>query len=60
MRKKILLSGLLIICCLLQTFAQQHTISGKVTDVTTGQPVVGSTVSVKGSKTATQTNVDGG
>jgi TonB-linked SusC/RagA family outer membrane protein len=59
MRKKILLSGLLIICCLLQTFAQQHTISGKVTDVTTGQPVVGSTVSVKDSKIATQTNIDG-
>ena len=57
MRKKLLLCGLSVIFCFLQTFAQQ-TISGKVTDPA-GQPVVGSTVAVKGSKIATQTDAQG-
>lgn len=39
--------------------AQQKTISGKITDATTGQPVIGSTVTIKGSTTGTQTNADG-
>ncbi len=39
--------------------AQQRTISGKVMDATTGQPVIGTTVSLKGSKEATQTNREG-
>ena len=59
MRKKILLSSLAIIFCFLQSIAQQRTISGKVTDASTGQPVVGTTVSVKGSKLATQTDNEG-
>ncbi len=59
MRKKFLLSGVFIMCCLLQTFAQRKTISGNVTDASTGQPVVGSTISVAGSKEATQTNAEG-
>jgi TonB-dependent starch-binding outer membrane protein SusC len=52
-----ILSGFLLFSNLI--FAQQKTISGKVMDATAGQPVIGSTVSVKGSKQATQTNNDG-
>ena len=59
MRKKILLSSFVIIFCFTQSIAQQKTISGKVTDATTGQPVVGSSVTVKNSRVATQTDADG-
>lgn len=38
------------------SYAQRKEISGKVTDSNTGQPIVGSTVGVKGSTIATQTN----
>ena len=58
MRKKILLSTLVIIFCFMQSIAQK-TISGKVTDASTGQPAVSTTVSVKGSKEATQTDNEG-
>lgn len=37
----------------------QKTVSGKVSDATTGLPVVGTTVAVRGSNTATQTNTEG-
>lgn len=59
MRKKAFLSGLLFALCCLQVFAQQKTVTGKVTDLASDQPVVGSTVSVKGSNIATQTGADG-
>jgi len=59
MRKKILLSSLAIIFCIMQSIAQQKTISGKVTDASTGQPVIGTSVTVKGTKLATQTDNDG-
>ncbi|MEO7046252.1 MAG: SusC/RagA family TonB-linked outer membrane protein, partial [Ferruginibacter sp.] len=59
MRKKIFLSGLMIAFFFLQSFAQQKTITGKVTDASTGQPLVGSTVSVKGTRVATQTDNQG-
>ena len=39
-------------------FAQQKTVSGKVTDAT-NTPVAGATVAVKGSNVATQTNAEG-
>ena len=42
----------------LQTFAQQKTITGKVSD-NTGAPVAGVTVTVKGTNLATQTGADG-
>lgn len=53
--------------CLFATFflltnvllAQQKTITGKVTDAGTGQPVVGSTVAVRGSNAGTQTDGSG-
>src|SRR5665647_1768174 len=59
MRKKILFSGLFLFLCFMQSMAQQRTVSGKVTDATTGQPVAGSTVTVRGSTVATQTSSDG-
>ena len=37
----------------------QKTITGTITDENTSQPVAGSTISVKGSKVATQTNSEG-
>ena len=43
----------------MQSIAQQKTISGKVTDASTGQPVIGTSVTVKGTKLATQTDNDG-
>ncbi len=52
----------LIACLLLFTtasFAQQKTVTGKVTGDKDKQPVIGATVSVKGSTTATQTGTDG-
>ncbi|MEO7120876.1 MAG: TonB-dependent receptor [Ginsengibacter sp.] len=59
MRKKIFLSTLLVITFFLQSIAQQKTVSGKVTDAATGQPVAGSTIAVRGTTLATQTNTDG-
>ena len=59
MRKKLLLSSLLILFCFLHTMAQQRTVTGKVTDAATGNPVLGATVSVSGSNVATTTNGDG-
>ncbi|MEP6949757.1 MAG: carboxypeptidase-like regulatory domain-containing protein, partial [Ginsengibacter sp.] len=52
-----ILSSMLIFSNLI--FAQQKTISGSVTEASTGKPVIGTTVSVKGSNVATQTNEQG-
>src|SRR6185312_7301434 len=59
MRKKIFLSSIFIFFCLLHSFAQQKTVTGKVTNASTGQGVIGATVSVKGSKEATSTDPEG-
>ncbi len=59
MRKKLFLSGIFIFFCLFHSFAQQKTITGKVTNASTGQGVIGATVSVKGSKEATSTDAEG-
>ncbi|SHN02393.1 SusC/RagA family TonB-linked outer membrane protein [Mucilaginibacter sp. OK098] len=40
-------------------FAQNSTIKGKVTDATTGETLIGVSVSVKGTSTGTQTDVNG-
>lgn len=59
MTQKRLLPALLITLLLaLQTFAQQKTITGKVTD-DAGSPIGGATVTVKGTNVATQTGNDG-
>lgn len=52
-----ILANLLFLTSL--TFAQQKQVTGRVTDVTTGKPVIGATVSVRGTNTATQTDADG-
>ncbi len=59
MRKKILLSGILMLFCILQTMAQQRIVTGKITDATSGQAVQGATVSVSGTNVATTTNSEG-
>ena len=58
MRQKILITFLFIVTGLLQTFAQQKTITGKVIDAQ-GNGLPGVTVSVKGGRQATQTGTDG-
>ena len=59
MTPKRLLPALFITLLLaLQTFAQQRTITGRVTD-NTGAPVAGATVTVKGTNIATSTGSDG-
>lgn len=43
----------------LSSFAQNKTVTGKVTDSKDGSPLIGATISVKGTKLATQTASDG-
>jgi TonB-linked SusC/RagA family outer membrane protein len=50
-------SLILILACFI-SLAQDRTVTGKVTD-STGQPLSGASVLVKGAKTGTQTNNDG-
>lgn len=49
---------LLLVAGMPAAFAQNRTITGKITDAN-GQPIVGATVTAKGSTAATQTNSDG-
>ncbi|HEU5054149.1 MAG TPA: TonB-dependent receptor [Hanamia sp.] len=58
MGKKLLFSGLFLFCCFATTFAQQRTVTGKVTS-TDGSPLVGATVLVVGHKTGVTTGPDG-
>ena len=58
MRKKLLLSGLLLIFCFFQSIAQQRTVTGKVT-ATDGTPLAGATVLVVGQKSGVSTLPDG-
>ncbi len=58
MGKKLLFSGLFLFCCFFQTFAQQRTVTGKVTS-TDGTPLVGATVLVVGNKSGVTTGPDG-
>jgi iron complex outermembrane receptor protein len=58
MGKKLLLSGLFLFCCILQTMAQQRTITGKVT-APDGSPLIGATVLIVGNKSGVTTNSDG-
>jgi iron complex outermembrane receptor protein len=53
------LVGLLLFLSLAQAFAQNKTITGKVTDSKTGQPLAGATVQPKGSKTGVSTSAEG-
>ena len=50
---------LLIFCCSVGFLQAQRTISGKVTDATTGEPLIGATVLVQDFAEGSSTNVDG-
>lgn len=54
--------GLVVLFASLVTnvFAQNITVKGKVTDATTGESLIGVSVTVKGTTTGTQTDVNGG
>ena len=56
---KILLIFLLIVLCPVALFAADATIKGKVTDATTGDPLPGANVVIKGTSKGTITNQDG-
>jgi len=57
MKKTLLL--LFLVVCAFALFAQTKTISGKITDASTKEPLVGATVLVKGTQTGTATDADG-
>lgn len=59
MAKEMFVTAFFILISFLPSFAQQKTITGNVTNLTTDEPVVGVTVSVNGSDEATQTNSKG-
>lgn len=48
----------LLLCSTVGAYAQNHTVTGTVTD-TSGQPVIGASVTVVGSYTGTSTGLDG-
>ena len=55
--KSLLLGAILL--CSLAGFAQKNTLSGSVSDVATGEDLLGATVIVKGTSTGTTTNLYG-
>src|SRR5579862_2008912 len=58
MRKKLLLSGLFMLFCFLQTMAQQRTVTGTVTSKD-GTPLADASVTVVGQKNGVRTAADG-
>jgi len=52
---KALSLGFLLLFSLSQAFSQTKTVTGKITDVKDGSPIVGATVQPKGSKNGTST-----
>ncbi len=48
-----------MLCLLCQVYAQNPQVTGKVTRKSTGEPLAGATVSIKGTNTATTTNETG-
>jgi TonB-dependent starch-binding outer membrane protein SusC len=57
--KRLLALVLPLLCFSIATFAQDKTVTGKVTDSKDGSPVVAASVLVKGTKIGTSTNADG-
>ncbi|MBM3416998.1 MAG: SusC/RagA family TonB-linked outer membrane protein [Bacteroidetes bacterium] len=53
------LFSIIFICVIQVSFAQDRTVTGKVNDSKDGSPVVGASVTVKGSRTGTSTRADG-
>ncbi|MFI5163136.1 MAG: SusC/RagA family TonB-linked outer membrane protein [Sphingobacteriales bacterium] len=62
MKRIFTISGLVLFCFFFITsaFAQSVTVKGKVTDAATSETLVGVSVTVKGTTTGTQTDVNGG
>lgn len=58
MRKLVSMTFVLLLC-IMQVFAQERTVTGKVTDEKDGTPLPGVSVTVKGSTTGTVTGADG-
>ncbi|MBJ6116984.1 SusC/RagA family TonB-linked outer membrane protein [Pontibacter sp. BT310] len=59
MKKLILLSLVMLLTLSQEAFAQGRTVTGKVTDQATGQPLPGVAVIVQGTTVGTSTNVEG-
>jgi TonB-dependent SusC/RagA subfamily outer membrane receptor len=59
MKKILLLNLCVLLLATNQLFAQIHIVTGKVTGKDDGLPIPGVSVSIKGTTTGTQTNVDG-
>jgi TonB-linked SusC/RagA family outer membrane protein len=59
MKRKLLLLFCSIILLATQTFAQQLTVTGKVTSAEDGLPIPGASVKIKGSSTVVQSGTDG-
>ena len=61
MKRIFTISGLVLLCSLFFTYAyaQNVTLKGKVTDATTGEALIGVSISVKGTENGTQTDVNG-
>jgi len=59
MKKILLLNLCLLLVATTQLFAQNHTVTGKVTAKEDGLPLPGVSVSIKGTTNGTQTSVDG-
>ena len=59
MRHKLLLLLIAVIATIDCAFAQERTITGKVTDMESGEPLPGVTVVVQGTSTGTATDLDG-
>ena len=61
MKRIFTISGLVLLCSFFFTYAyaQNIALKGKVTDATTGESLIGVSISVKGTATGTQTDVNG-
>src|SRR5258708_36350170 len=61
MKRIFTISGLVLFCFFFinTAFAQNTTVKGMVTDATTGESLIGVSVTVKGTTTGTQTDVSG-
>ena len=61
MKRNFTISGLFLLFILFvnTAFAQNFTVKGKITDVTTGETLVGVSVVIKGTTTGTQTDANG-
>ncbi|HJP64442.1 MAG TPA: carboxypeptidase-like regulatory domain-containing protein, partial [Mucilaginibacter sp.] len=57
--RKLLLLSLCMVLTVTQLFAQTHAVTGKVTGKDDGKPIPGVSVTVKGTTTGTQTDVNG-